>query len=344
MKNKIIKSMMGIFLIGILTGCFDYQELNGMDFVLGIGIDYGNLEYEVSLEIVKAVSSEGSNEIDKEMVTGKGENLDEAFLNAKEKCDKEVFLEHVHLLVLSKELAMKGIKEELDYLIRDIDISTNYMTIVHDNPKDLLSVVLDDEAVSDMVVSTIKENIGSIENFTVDKIATLIINKQEDIVLPYIQMEDKNVIFENLMAFKEDIGIKTISKKMGIFLITNNTDVTFRNEKMTFSIYEKKISCDIKKDKVVINIEVLGNVKEITEEVDLKNGNNYKIYNEEIANTIYKEIKEYMDSTLKDKIDILGLGNKYYKKYGKEIDIDNLDYEIVVKAKLNKNGAIYEEI
>ena len=44
-----------VSLVLVLCGCYDYRELNDMSVVTGIGIDYKDNKYIVSLEVTKSI-------------------------------------------------------------------------------------------------------------------------------------------------------------------------------------------------------------------------------------------------------------------------------------------------
>ena len=78
--------LLGVILL--LSGCYDYRELNDMSVVTGIGIDYKDNKYIVSLEVTKSIKDGSSNEIETVLYTGEDRNISNAFLNAKNSSDK----------------------------------------------------------------------------------------------------------------------------------------------------------------------------------------------------------------------------------------------------------------
>ena len=57
-----MKRLIIIFsLVLILSGCYDYRELNDMSVVTGIGIDYKDDKYIVNLEVTKSIKDGSSN-------------------------------------------------------------------------------------------------------------------------------------------------------------------------------------------------------------------------------------------------------------------------------------------
>ena len=51
------------------------------------------------------------------------------------------------------------------------------------------------------------------------------------------------------------------------------------------------------------------------------------------------DIDSYIEETLSNGSDILGLQDKYYKKYKK--NMEDIKYVVDVDIKINKNGTIY---
>ena len=126
------------------------------------------------------------------------------------------------------------------------------------------------------------------------------------------------------------------------FLMLKSKNIEFENNDNILSIYDKKITFKVEKDKIIINVRGLGKVKKINEDIDLKKQESYEELEKEINKAIYEEIKEFIEVTRNDEADVLGFKNLYYKKYQK--NINNVNYEINTNIKVSKNGAIYEVI
>ena len=86
--KKIIILLIICFLLG---GCYDYQELNDLSLVSGIGIDYIDDEYVVSFEIIESIKEGSSTTIKPKIVKGKDKDLAEAFNKAMKNSNKKVY-------------------------------------------------------------------------------------------------------------------------------------------------------------------------------------------------------------------------------------------------------------
>ena len=332
----IILLILSVFL---LSGCFDYKELNDMSIVSSIGIDYNKGKYNVYLEITKSSKDGSSTEIETSLLTGESSNITDAFNNAKNKSDKLVYMEHVELLVLSKNIGDKGISEVLDYIIRDTTINNNYFMVICDNPNEMLSKKIDNKSASEVILNTMNYYLENTTLEDVDIVASHIINAKEDIALPYVYWEDENIGFEEIAYFNGDKIAGYINNKMYSFLKLDSLNTNFNYENNTINISKKKIDYEISDKVININIKAHGIIKEINDNVDLENSNSYKLIEKEINNVIKKETINFLENTLNNNSDLLGLKNLYYKKYKK--NINNIKYKINVDLIINKNGTIY---
>ena len=80
-----------------ISGCYDYRELNDMSVVTGIGIDYKDDMYVVSLEVTKSIKDGSSNEIETVIYSGSNKVLADAFLEAKNMSDKNFAIAFAHI-------------------------------------------------------------------------------------------------------------------------------------------------------------------------------------------------------------------------------------------------------
>lgn len=334
------KIILLISFILILSGCYDYKELNDMSIVSGIGIDFIDNEYIVSLEITKSSKDGSSTEIETNVVTGKDSNISNAFNKAMNMTDKEVYLEHVELLIISTELAEYGISDVFDYIVRDTTINSNYFVVVGDNPKELLSTTMENKSMSQVIVDTVSYTQGDTSIDDLDIMASKFITNKEDIALPYVSLDDNNINYSDIVYFNGDKMVGKINNKMYSFLVLDTKDILFTRNNNTIKIYNKKISMEVKDNIIEVNIKVDGQISKINKDVNLKDEDSYgkleKLMNKEIE----EETILFIDTILDNDSDLLGFKNIYYKKYKK--NINSFKYKVNVSTTINKNGTIYE--
>ena len=334
------KIILLISFILILSGCYDYKELNDMSIVSGIGIDFINDEYIVSLEITKSSKDGSSTEIESNVVTGSDSNISNAFNKAMNMTDKEVYLEHVELLIISTELAEYGISDVFDYIVRNTTINSNYFVVIGDNPKELLSTTMENKSMSQVIVDTVSYTQGDTSIDDLDIMASKFITNKEDIALPYVSLDDNSINYSDIVYFNGDKMVGKINNKMYSFLVLDTKDILFTRNNNTIKICNKKISMEVKDNIIEVNIKVDGQISKINKGVNLKDEDSYgkleKLMNKEIE----EETILFIDTILDNDSDLLGFKNIYYKKYQK--NINSFKYKVNVSTTINKNGTIYE--
>lgn len=335
---KKITVLVGIILL--LSGCYDYKELNDMSIVSAIGIDYVDNEYQVSFEVTESSKDGSSTEIQTKLVTGSHSNISDAFNEAMNKTDKEVYLEHVELLVVGKSLAEYGLNDCLDYIIRDTKINNNYFVVVSDNPKEILTSHEENKSMSQIMVDIVSYTQGNTNIDDLDILVSKYITGKEDIALPYITLNDKMIEYNKIAYFNGDKMVGEMDYKMYSFLVLDTKDVLFTSDGNTIEAYNKEISLEVKDNKIVINIKVNGQVSEISKNINLKDADSYSKLEKVMNEQIKKESIEFIDTIIDRDSDLLGFKDIYYKKYKR--NINKFKYEVNVSTTINKNGTIYE--
>ena len=328
-----------VSLVLVLCGCYDYRELNDMSIVTGIGIDYKDKEYIVNLEVTKSIKDGSSNEIESVVYTGSNTILADAFLEAKNMSDKYVYMEHVNVLLLSTELSKNGIGNVIDYIVRDTSINSNYYMVVVDDPKKVFDTKIENDTMSNVVVNTINYYLDDTSFDDLDIVSSYMLNKRDDIAIPMISLDEDKVIFNKIAYFDSDKLVGNIDSKLYTLLRLNSNNVNFNKNGNTVSVYKSDVSYKVNKDIITIKVCGEGLVKEISSKIDLENKDSYDYLSNIISKDMKYEIESFLEETLSKESDLLGLQDKYYKKY--KHDMKDIKYQVDVDIKINKNGTIY---
>lgn len=330
-------------LLFVISGCYDCEELNNLNIVTAIGFDKEGDEYLVTLEITKSSGSENNTEKDTTLFTAQDEVLAVAMEKAMNNSDKKTYFKHTDAILISEDIARDGISHIIDYLLRDSNISTTYFTVICENSNELLSMKLDNDTISNLIVTTITSHIKSDILNNIDIITSNIINKRKDIALPYVEKIDEDkILIENKAYFDEDKMIDTISNKMYNFLYLDNKNVVFDKDDNVLNIFDKKIKYEVEKDKIVIKISAEGKIVALNEDNDITDKNNYFKVEEIINEKIEEEVKDFLHETLDNGSDLIGFEDLYYKKFRKEVE--NIDFDVESNIKLSRNGVLLEVI
>jgi len=143
----------------LLTGCWNYQELNEYAIVTGMAVDIKDNKYEVSFLIANGNKSE-QEQTKTSLISGEGETIYNAIKDISLSSPKELYVSHLSVVIISEEVASKGISNLLDYLLREPQSHQNfYLLISKDtNASNILSIL---SPLSDYPSQNIASNISN---------------------------------------------------------------------------------------------------------------------------------------------------------------------------------------
>ena len=178
------KILILVFLILLLTGCYDYKELNNLAIVSGISIDYINNKYELNLEILN------DDELSQNRVyyiSDTGESLKEAFKNISLKINRIPLYSHIKIIILSDDVIKKKKKEFINYVIDNPNITTKFYIVRSNNSSNILKFKEQKEISSESIYHLIETTKKKID--FMDLAYAVIENKTLNI--PNITIENK---------------------------------------------------------------------------------------------------------------------------------------------------------
>ncbi|MGO4734625.1 Ger(x)C family spore germination protein [Paenibacillus sp. 2KB_22] len=126
------------FLLPLLTGCWDRQELNELGIMLGLGVDKDGDLIKVSAQVVvpNEVSSKsgGGNGTPVTQYEASAPTLFEAIQKLTETSPRRIFMAHIRVLVFGEEYARKeGIYDVIEALMREPTARPDYYVMVARN-------------------------------------------------------------------------------------------------------------------------------------------------------------------------------------------------------------------
>jgi len=118
-----------------LSGCWDMVELEDRGFALGVALDKGEKEGEITVTYQIALPSkmygEKGGEGKKVMnISTMAPNISRANKQILARMDKVLNLEHIQVLIFGEELAREGISDYIDFFVRDINMRRKTHIIV----------------------------------------------------------------------------------------------------------------------------------------------------------------------------------------------------------------------
>lgn len=370
MKKKILI----ILIIFILSGCYNYKELNKIAIVSSIAIDKEDNEYLVSAQVMNVKSDEESQSSNVIVYSAKGKSIEEAMRKMTTKTSRKLYGGHISKLVLSEDIAKEGIINVIDMFqrlteIKDeftitiakgieankvIKISTSPEAVPADYVKSsILNTDVDaalthssklDEFISyylkdniDPVISVIEVKNYKEKGTTVDNANST--SQETKIIVNNIAITHNGVL-EDYLTEDETIGYNYIRNKVEKMLIpikcdnTNYASISILNSKTKNKVTNKNNLYHID-----INVKAKAMITEYNCSEDLTKENVIL----DLQKKTEKKIKKYMNKVIdvqnSSESEFLGLKRTIYLNYPKYTNED-YDLNISVNVNLQRKGEI----
>ena len=341
-----MKKLLIIPLILLLTGCWNYRELNQLAITTGIAIDKEDNIYKVTIMIAnskKDTGSDGSITPSAAVYDGTGKTIYEAFKDTSLSVSKQIYLSHIDVLVLSEEIASNNLTDVIDFLFRYPQTRNNFYLVLakEQTASEILKVTTPLETFPSQNLAKNLEITNKLQGFTytVDftEFTKSLVSKGINPVLPSVTVigdsEEGNkednikqnepttyLKLDMLGIFKNDrfVAWADPDESKGINIINNKiyilgVIIDYQDEKIVTEITEMETSFEVKDNKVKITIDTEVAIKEINSKLDLYDT---KVI-EELKNSNIEKIKEYVNKAIdlakNNKTDIFGFGNYVYK-------------------------------
>ena len=277
-----MKRLLIIIICLFLTGCYNYVEINDLELVNGIFLDYKSDKYIGSFDIDEIKSSEGTT-------------ISDLFRNFEELIDKKAYYAHIKTIIISKEILNNHFDELIDFILRNNEIRNNFYLIVSDN-------VLDNYKSSKIknLITNKKYNNHIIKTCLFKNIVTTYL-KNNTILLPTVSKVNEDIEITGSTAKNKNTTLEfniDETRLLGIVL-NKHPNILYKN----INIYNSKTK--YKNNKIYINLE--GEVKELKKE--------------NISKSIKKDIISLINKTKENNINVLNMKNKYFKDSNTKVKV-----------------------
>ena len=128
--NKILLLIIPISLL--LTGCYDYKEINSIAIASATEITKENGEYITTIQAINPQAPNKTTVTQAPFViySEKGKTLQEAYRKISLKSSRFIYSSHLQLLIINEELAKEDITEIIDFYIRNPSIRTEFYVAI----------------------------------------------------------------------------------------------------------------------------------------------------------------------------------------------------------------------
>lgn len=236
-KRLKIRYLIALISIFLLSGCWNYRELNHMAIAGSFGIDYDeeNKEYKVSVQIFKAKKSgsdtSGSSSDQSPVVFYQetGKTIHEALRNVVKEGPKKLYIGHLDLIVFGEGLAKNHFFESLDFLFRDVESRKDFNIVLVKGGKaeDVLKILtpLETNPSASMMQTLVSNSTykGSTPAVSFDEALSYMYNDGVELALPTVE------VIGNTKDSDETDSIAKINPKTALVF---NSIAVFKNNKL----------------------------------------------------------------------------------------------------------------
>lgn len=372
-----------ILLLPLLSGCYNYRELNELGITTAVSIDYKDNNFYVIAEVINPIKQQdasSSNNSPFVNYNSSSSSLQDAFRKVVLESPRQLYAAQLEIIVLSEEVVNNHLEEVLEYFARDPESRTEIKIIVaktEDSTKAItLQTLLTSLSSSNIIKSLDLQSkvLGMSYPVTLNELLNMYIDPYLEVVLPSMTLygnyeigdEKENITTSSPKAIVKIDGstITKDNKILGYLDLEESKILNLINGKLKetiikmnyydgYIIFEPnriKVSreLDIKNNIIKINISGYSKTKEIQSNINVKDPKEVEKLNKALNMELEKKITDTFNS-IREKYgtDVFGFQELYYRtnyKYFKE-NCTNWYEDIYPKIKLEvkANVRLYEK-
>lgn len=112
-------SLLLLLVMLLCTGCWDKKEFNQLALAQVVAIDYTDAQYELTLQLVMPKASEENVSSESLwVINGKGNSVGDALEEIALRAPREIYLDHLDIVLLGETLMQHDIDHGLEYLLK----------------------------------------------------------------------------------------------------------------------------------------------------------------------------------------------------------------------------------
>lgn len=372
-----------ILLLPLLSGCYNYRELNELGITTAVSIDYKDNNFYVIAEVINPIKQQdasSSNNSPFINYNSSSSSLQDAFRKVVLESPRQLYAAQLEIIVLSEEVVNNHLEEVLEYFARDPESRTEIKIIVaktEDSTKAItLQTLLTSLSSSNIIKSLDLQSkvLGMAYPVTLNELLNMYIDPYLEVVLPSMTLygnyeigdEKENITTSSPKAIVKIDGstITKDNKILGYLDLEESKILNLINGKLKetiikmnyydgYIIFEPnriKVSreLDIKNNIIKIDISGYSKTKEIQSNINVKDPKEVEKLNKALNMELEKKITDTFNS-IREKYDtdVFGFQELYYRtnyKYFKE-NCTNWYEDIYPKIKLEvkANVRLYEK-
>lgn len=360
---KIIILLLTIF--PLITGCYNYQELNNLSIVTGTSIEKIDNKYKITIQVVNPKKSDDTSSTNQPTFitySQLGDTLQEAYRNIVLTSSRRIYGSHINILIISEDIAKEDISQILDFVFRNTEMRKEFNVLLSKEPSKLLEL---NTPITNISSNNIKDtltadtlHLAASRQITFNEMMNMYLNPNLEIVLPTVEMignfnEGENIDnlkntnpnadykLTGLAIFKGNKILTTLNEKESVNynIVTNNvTNTLLKHECQNNKYIVHKINelstiqeIDPKKNKLKVKITGTAIISEVQCDYDLTKPNTIEKIQEDINKELVKNTTNIIKKFQEQSTDVFGFKDIYYKNYYKDYNKIKDNYEEIFK-------------
>ena len=314
-----------ILLLPLLSGCYNYRELNELGITTAVSIDYKDNNFILISEVINPIKQQdvsASNNSPFVNFTSVAPSIQEAFRNTVLESPRQLYLSQLEIILVSEEIINNHLEEFLEFFSREPETRTEIKVIIAKTDESTKGItiqsLLTNFSSSNILESLEVQNklLGLTQEVTINELLNMYLDPNLEIVLPSMILygssdigDEKENITTSIPKTLVKVGTTSVIKDgkiLGYLSEEESKTVNLINGNLTKTIlkipYEDgyvvfepnriktKQKLDIKDNKITIEISGLSKIKEFHTNKNIKNMKTVeelnKYFNKEIENMI----------------------------------------------------------
>ena len=372
-----------ILLLPLLSGCYNYRELNELGITTAVSIDYKDNNFILIAEVVNPIKQQdvsASNNSPFVNFTSVAPSIQEAFRNTVLESPRQLYLSQLEIILVSEEIINNHLEEFLEFFSREPETRTEIKVIIaktEESPKGItIQSLLTNFSSSNILESLEVQNklLGLTQEVTINELLNMYLDPNLEIVLPSMILygssdigDEKENITTSTPKTLVKVGTTSVIKDgkiLGYLSEEESKMVNLINGNLTKTIlkipYEDgyvvfepnriktKQKLNIKDNKITIEISGFSKIKEFHTTKNIKNMKTVeelnKYFNKEIENMIKDNFNQIRE---KYNTDMFGFQELYYRtdhKYFKKYCSNWYETTFPnIKLEVKSNIKLYEK-
>lgn len=338
-----------ILLLPLLSGCYNYRELNELGITTAVSIDYKDNNFILISEVINPIKQQdvsASNNSPFVNFTSVAPSIQEAFRNTVLESPRQLYLSQLEIILVSEEIINNHLEEFLEFFSREPETRTEIKVIIAKTDESTKGItiqsLLTNFSSSNILESLEVQNklLGLTQEVTINELLNMYLDPNLEIVLPSMILygssdigDEKENITTSIPKTLVKVGTTSVIKDgkiLGYLSEEESKTVNLINGNLTKTIlkipYEDgyvvfepnriktKQKLDIKDNKITIEISGFSKIKEFHTNKNIKNMKTVeelnKYFNKEIENMIKDNFNKIRE---KYNTDMFGFQELYYR-------------------------------